>query len=264
LEVVVLNGKLSGRVALITGAASGIGRGIAHRFALEGAKISLVDINIEGAERVAKEIGELGGRAIAVKCDVGEEAQVIQAVEETEKNLGRVNILVNNAGIVNFSMLQDMTTEQWRNMFRVHVDGAFYFSRAVVKSMREGDRIINISSVAGINGETTSAHYSAAKAAMIGLTRALALEVAHRGITVNAIAPGIIKTGMTKDMLTATPELHKEIPIHRYGTPEDIAEAAAYLASPGAGYITGQVIVVDGGLTLYNTSQQVIHRALGF
>ncbi|MEM2134365.1 MAG: SDR family NAD(P)-dependent oxidoreductase [Candidatus Jordarchaeaceae archaeon] len=258
-----MEGKLSGKVALVTGAASGIGRGIAHRFALEGASLSLVDINLEGAEKVAQEIRELGGKAIAIKCDVGDEAQVIRAVEETVKNLGRVNILVNNAGIVNFSFLQDMTTEQWRNMFRVHVDGAFYFSRAVVKSMQEGDRIINISSVAGVTGETTSAHYSAAKTALLGLTRTLALEVAHRGITVNAIAPGLIKTDMTKDIIAAFPEFYKEIPIHRYGTPEDIAEAAAYLASPGAGYITGQVIVVDGGLTLYNTSQQLIHRTLG-
>ncbi|MBS7270342.1 MAG: SDR family oxidoreductase [Candidatus Freyarchaeota archaeon] len=258
-----MKGKLSGKVALVTGAASGIGRGIAQRFALEDAKISVVDFNLDGARKVAEEIEQLGGKAIAVKCDVGDEAQVIQAVEETEKNLGRVNILVNNAGTVNFSLLQDMTTEQWHNMFRVHADGAFYFSRAVIKSMQEGDRIINISSIAGIVGETISAHYAAAKAAIIGLTKALALEVAHRGITVNTIAPGVIKTGMTKDMITAVPEFHKEIPVRRYGTPEDIAEAAAYLASPGAGYITGQVIVVDGGLTLYNTTQQLIHRIFG-
>ncbi len=125
--------------------------------------------------------------------------------------------------------------------------------------MQEGDRIINISSIAGIMGETISAHY-AAEAAIIGLTKTLALEVAHRGITVNAIAPGVIKTGMIKDMMTATPESHMETPVHRYGTPEDIVETAAYLASPGAGYITGQVIVVDGGLTLYNTSQQLIQN----
>lgn len=258
-----MEGKLSDRVALVTGGASGIGRGIAHRFALEGAKVSVVDINLEGAKKVVKDIENLGGKALAVECDVGDENQVNKAVRETEESLGRVGILVNNAGNVTFNLVSNMTTEQWRDMFRVHVEGAFYFSRAIVKSMETGDRIINISSVAGLTGETMGAHYSAAKTALLGFTRTLALEVAHQGITVNAIAPGIIETAMTKEIIAGAPEFCKDIPIHRFGTPEDIAETAVFLASPGADYITGQVIVVDGGLTLYNTSQQLIHRALG-
>ncbi|MFB0563642.1 MAG: SDR family NAD(P)-dependent oxidoreductase [Candidatus Lokiarchaeia archaeon] len=259
-----MEGKLSGKVSLVTGAASGIGRGIAHRFAVEGAKVSVVDLNPEGAKKVALEIEEIGGKALAVECDVGNEDQVFKAIEETKNNLGRVSILVNNAGFFNFSLLSDMTTEQWCNMFRVHVDGTFYFTRELVKSMREGDRVINISSVAAFVGETSGIHYSSAKAAIIGFTKTLALEVAHKGVTVNAIAPGIVKTTMTDSLIEAAPEFCREIPMHRYGTTEDVAEVALFLASPGASYITGEVIVVDGGLTLINPSQQILHKFYGF
>jgi 3-oxoacyl-[acyl-carrier protein] reductase len=261
LEVNNMEKRFSGRVALITGAASGIGRAIALRFAREGAKISVVDINLEEAKNVTKEIENLGGKAIAVRCDIGSEKQVSNAVETTIDKLGNVGILVNNAGIVNNNLVSDLTTEQWQNLFRVNVDGMFYFSRAIVKNMQEGDRIINISSINAFCGNLSAAHYAATKAAILGFTKSLALEVAHRGITVNAIVPGIILTGMNKQTVEANPEyikeFVKEIPIPRLGTPEDVAAAAAFLASPEAGYITGHTIIVDGGILLVNPSQQV-------
>lgn len=264
VEVVGIKGRLLGKVAVVTGAASGIGRGIAHRFALEGAKISVVDLNLEGAKKVVKEIKNIGGKVIEVECNIGDEDQISKAVRETEKKLGTIDILVNNAAIYNTSLAQDMTTESWRNMFKTNTEGTFYFSRAVLKSMKAGSRIINIASISALTGDTGLSHYAASKAAVIGFTKSLALEVAHRGITVNAIAPGFIYTPLIKDVAdTVASELYKDIPVKRIGQPEDIAEAAAYLASPGAGYITGQVIVVDGGLSMMNPGQQLIHKMLG-
>ncbi len=257
---------LSGKIALVTGAASGIGRAIALRFAKEDAKVSVVDINLEGAKNVAKEIEDLGGKAIAVQCDVGDEEQVSKTVETTKKNFGNVSILVNNAGMVNSNLVPDLTTEQWHKLFQVNIDGMFYFSRALVKSMQEGDRIINISSINAFCGNVTAAHYAATKAAILGFTKTLALEVAFRGITVNAIAPGIIQTGMTKGITDLPPEFVKEyvkeIPVPRIGTPEDVATVAAFLASPEASYVTGQTIVVDGGLLLANPSQQILLKLI--
>nr|MDO8080449.1 SDR family NAD(P)-dependent oxidoreductase [Candidatus Freyarchaeota archaeon] len=279
VEVEGVKGRLLGKVALVTGGSSGIGQGIALRFAKEGAKVCFTyNTNLEGAKKVAKEI-EIFGEVLYTQCDLKDEERVNKVVEETEANLGSINILVNNAGTYDYgkvgirasdagssiiSLVPDMTLEQWRNMFRVNVEGTFNFSRAVIKSMQKGDRIINMSSTAAFSGQVISSHYSAAKAAINGFTRTLALEVAHRGITVNAIAPGIIYTPMimsyTKEF---TPELYKEIPVGRYGKPEDIAGIAAYLASPEASYITGQVIVVDGGLTLFNPISRVPIKLMG-
>ena len=259
----MLEKRLEGRVALVTGAASGIGRAISLRFVKEGAKVSVVDINIEGAENVAKEIEELGGEAIAVKCDVGDEEQVNKAVAETEQKLGRIGILVNNAGIGDAALVQDMTTEQWHKMLRVTVDGPFYFTRAVLKSMQKGDRIINVSSNAGITGMAVGAHYAASKSAVMGFTKSLAIEIGYRGITANVIAPGFIDTPILAPLIEIAPELYKERPVRRLGKPEEIAEVAALLASPQASYITGQVFLVDGGSTLFNLVHQAPYRALG-
>lgn len=254
--------RLSDRVALVTGAASGIGRAIALRFAKEGAKVSVVDLNLEEANKVVKEIEDLGGNAIAVQCDVSEEDQVSRTIEDTEKNLGRISILVNNAGILNYNLVQDMTTEQWHKIFRINVDGMFYFSRILVKSMQKGSRIINMSSQNALCGQVTAAHYAATKAAILGFTRSLALEVAHKGVTVNAIAPAMILTPMSEG-LEAMPDYAKEVPVKRYGTSEDVAAVAAFLASQETGYITGQVIVVDGGNILLNPTQRILVQLLG-
>ena len=260
----VVQGRLAGRVALVTGGASGIGRATSLQFASEGAKVAVVDVNLEDARAVVKEIGGSGDRALAVKCDVGVEGEVLRAVKEAGRKLGNIGILVNCAGMfVGNNFTVDMATENWERMMAVHCSGTFFFSRAVVKSMDEGGRVINISSIDGIQGQVLGAHYAAAKAAVIGFTRTLALEVAHRGITVNAIAPGVIVTPMGQMLVDASPDFYKSIPAHRYGKPEDIADVVTYLASPGAGYITGQTIVVDGGLTLANPVNHFALQMMG-
>jgi len=256
-------GKLAGKVALVTGASSGIGRAIALKLSREGANISAVDLDLKGAEAVVREIVDSNGKALAVQCDVSSEEQVNKAVSETEAKLGYIGILVNCAGIAGANFLADLTADEWHRMFEIHCDGTFFFSRAVVNSMKEGDRIINISSIDGIQAQVFSAHYAAAKGAIIPLTRTLALEVAHRGITVNAIAPGVIRTPMGQLLIDASPDFYKEIPALRYGEPEDIAELAAFLASPASGYITGQVIIVDGGVTLASPINRFTAKLMG-
>ena len=262
-DMKVVQEKLDGRVALVTGAASGIGRAIALQLAREGAMVSVADINLEGARAVAQEIEGSNGKALAIKCDVRKEKQVGKAVKETEERLGNVGILVNCAGTAGYGFLADMTTEEWLSMFEIHCNSTFFFSRAVIRSMKEGDRIINISSIDGVQAQFYAAHYAAAKGAIISLTASLALEVAHRGITVNAIAPGHIRTPMGEMLIYFAPDFDKEIPAQRFGEPEDIAELAVFLASPGAGYITGQTIVVDGGLTLANPINRFTVKMMG-
>jgi 3-oxoacyl-[acyl-carrier protein] reductase len=252
-----MNGKLEGKVALVTGGASGIGRAVSLRFAREGAKVAVIDLNLHGAREVVREIENLGREAIAIQCDVGEEGQVISAVKTVENNFGRIDILVNNAGIMIGGFFWDITLNDWHKMFKVHVDGTFLFSKAVIKNMKEGGRILNMSSVSAFGDPFVSA-YSAVKAAIIGFTKSIAQEVASRGITVNAIVGGEISTPMTQITEKMFPDLPKSIPIHRWGTAEDIASIMTYLASDEASYITGQAIIVDGGWTLTKAGMPVI------
>jgi NAD(P)-dependent dehydrogenase (short-subunit alcohol dehydrogenase family) len=267
--------KLAGRVAVVTGAASGIGRAIARRFAAEGARIAIADVAREGAERVAAEIREAGGGALAVPTDVADSAQVDALFARVVREWQTVDVLSNNAGIGELSpalrtrleeasmamfgggprrslgVTSRMDDAEWRRMLEIHLFGTFYCTRAVLRIMEErgSGAIVNMASVAALAGIPGSAHYGAAKAGIIGFTKSVALEVGSGGIRVNAIAPGWIQTPMTAD---APPMLQQLIlmrtPLGRVGTPEDIASVALFLASDEASFVTGQVVSPNGGL----------------
>jgi 3-oxoacyl-[acyl-carrier protein] reductase len=243
-------GKLDGRVALVTGAGRGIGRGIALGFAAEGASIAVVDRDGNGAEGVAAEIEAAGGRAVAVNADVAAPEQVDAAAARAIDELGGIDVLVNNAGIDSVSPIAEMPLELWREMIDVNLTGVFLCSRAVAPTMieRRRGRIINMSSQLALKGTVDMSHYCAAKAGVLGLTKALALELAPYGITVNAIAPGPIDT----DMLRALPESwlerkRSELPLGRFGRVEEIVPTALLLASDDGAYYTGSTLNVSGG-----------------
>ena len=250
--------KLKGQVAIVTGAASGIGRGIAIRFAREGVKVAIVDINREGAQKVASEIQKAGGKAIAIKADVGKLEQVNQAVRKTVDELGQLNVVVNVAGInIHSNILENEATKKWRKVIQTNLFGAFYLShvaaRVMIKNGWSGN-FINITSVHSEIPVTNGLHYPVAKGGLRELTKSLALELAPYGIRVNAIAPGAIRnTRMNKDVNDENDKKEAgklNIPLGRYGLPEEIADVAVFLASEKASYITGQEIFVDGGFTL--------------
>ncbi len=243
---------LSGRNAIVTGGASGIGRAICLRLARDGADVAVLDLDQAGGRQVADEVAALHRRAVAVEADVASGASVAAAVERVHAALGPVHILVNDAGIAGLVPLQDMSEEQWDRMIAVHLKGAFNCTRTILGDMLATGwgRIVNVSSVAGLSGAPELVHYSAAKAGLIGFTKALAAEVGPRGVTVNAIAPGLIDTPLLKrsgwpDSLTQA--IIAQNPIKRIGTPEDIAAACAYLVSEEAGFTTGQVLSPNGG-----------------
>lgn len=245
---------LKGKIALVTGASKGIGRAIAVALGREGA---YVIVNYNGSEEQAgitcSLITEAGGSCECMRFNVAQEEETAEAMKEILEKHGRLDILVNNAGITKDGLLMRMTDADFDQVLDVNLKGAFHTVRAASKQMlkQRSGRIINISSVSGIMGNAGQANYSASKAGLIGLTKATARELASRGITVNAVAPGFIETDMT-DKLSDTVKENacKQIPLGKMGKPEDIAEAVVFLASQKAAYITGQVLCVDGGMVM--------------
>ncbi|MEK7850363.1 MAG: 3-oxoacyl-[acyl-carrier-protein] reductase [Deltaproteobacteria bacterium] len=243
--------ELNGKVALITGAAQGIGKSIALVLARNGADIAVSDVNLEKAEEAAREIQGLGRKAIAIKGNVAAVADAEKMVEEAIAGLGKVDILVNNAGITRDGLMLRMKEEDWDLVIDINLKGVFNCSKAAVKHMAKQryGRIVNIASIVGEMGNAGQANYSASKGGVIALTKTVAREFAGRNVNVNAVAPGFIKTAMTDALPDAAREaLTKQIPLDRLGSPEDVANAVLFLVSDASSYITGQVINVNGGM----------------
>jgi 3-oxoacyl-[acyl-carrier protein] reductase len=246
--------RLQDQVAVVTGGSRGIGRGIVKAFAAEGAKVAFIYRgNQASADSLASEVKQAGGVAVGMQCDVGKGEEVEQIIERIEKELGPINILVNNAGIIRDGLFVGMQPEDWNAVIQTNLGGTFNFCRALAMKLarlRKG-RIINISSVAAEYTNPGQTNYAASKGAINSFTRALAVELAKRGVTVNAIAPGFITTDMSEAVRNkAGDRIAKAIPMKRLGQPEDIARVAVFLASADSGYMTGQVLTVDGGLSL--------------
>ncbi len=245
---------MTGRVAIITGASRGIGRAISHRLATLGAQV-IVNYRSDaaGADAVVQEIIAAGGKAAAVQANVRIADDAETLVGHVLEAYGRIDILINNAGTTRDTLLARMTADEWDTVLETNLRGAFHCTKACIRPMMKQryGRIVNISSVSGITGNAGQANYSAAKAGLIGFTKAVAKEVGSRGITVNAVAPGFVLTRLTENL---APDLKARIlemtPLGRFGSPEEIAAATAFLASDEASYITGQVLAVDGGLAM--------------
>ncbi len=243
---------LTGQVALVTGASRGIGRAIALHLSRCGATVAGVARTVEGLAGTLAAIREAGGTAEGFAANVGNTADVARVIEEIEAKFPKIQILVNNAGVTRDGLMLRMDDDAWQEVIDTNLKGTFLFCRslgAIMMRQRYG-RIVNITSVSGIMGNPGQANYSASKAGVIGFTKTIARELASRGITVNAVAPGFITTDMTNVLPEKIKvEVKERVPVRRLGEPEDIADLVAYLASPSAGYITGQVIAVDGGMT---------------
>jgi len=249
-------GRLDGRVAMVTGAGRGIGEAVARRFAREGARVCLTDVNTDGAAATARGLVDEGMDVFAAKVDVTSRTQVENAVAETVDRYGRLDILVNNAGITRDNLVYKMTDEDWRSVLNVHLSGAFFCVRAAQKHMVERNygRIVNISSTSAL-GNRGQANYSAAKAGIQGFTKTLAVELGRYGITANAVAPGFIETEMTRetaarlgvDFEDFVAERVKTIPAGRGGWPEDVAATVLFFASEESAFVSGQVLYVAGG-----------------
>jgi 3-oxoacyl-[acyl-carrier protein] reductase len=245
-----MTGRLEGRVSLVTGASRGIGRAIARTLALEGAIVFVGARDEARLAEVVTEVANEGGTAVALALDVADRTSVDAALQKVLEAQGRVDHLVNNAGITRDNLLLRMKKEEWDQVLATNLTGTYLCTQAVLKPMikQRSGRIVNVASVVGLTGNAGQANYAASKAGIIGFTKAVAREVASRSITVNAVAPGFIDTDMTAAMTDKAREsLTASIPLGRVGRPEDIAAAVAFLVSDAAAYITGQVLGVDGG-----------------
>jgi 3-oxoacyl-[acyl-carrier protein] reductase len=245
--------QLESQVAVVTGAGRGIGRAIALKFAQEGADVVCVSRTAENSEKVAAEVRALGRKAWALAVDVSDAAAVSAAAEKILADCGKVNILVNNAGVTRDGLLMRMSDADWDAVLNTNLKGAFLFTKALTRAFvkQRSGRIINVASVIGLIGNAGQANYAASKAGLIGFTQSIAKELGSRNITVNALAPGFIETDMTASLsVELKTDLLKKIPLGGLGQPEDIANAALFLASSGARYITGQVLTVDGGMVM--------------
>lgn len=246
--------KLEGKVALVTGASRGIGREIALELAKSGADVA---VNYSGskekAENVAEEIKAMGRNAFVIQANVGDSDQVQNMIKDTLSHFGKIDILVNNAGVTRDNLLMRMKEDEWDDVMNINLKGVFLTTKAVSRSMmkQRAGRIINISSIVGVTGNPGQSNYVASKAGVIGLTKTAAKELSSRGITVNAVAPGFIETDMTEKLTDEIQnEMKKQIPLARFGQPEDIAKVVVFLSSDDASYMTGQTIHVDGGMVM--------------
>jgi len=244
---------LADKVAVVTGAGRGIGRAVALAYARMGADVACVSRTEENSAKVAAEVEALGRKAWALAVDVSDTAAVDAAAKEILESAGRVDILVNNAGVTRDNLLMRMSEEEWDTVLDINLKGAFNFTKAFSRTFikQRSGRIINIASVIGLIGNAGQSNYAASKAALIGFTKSIAKELAPRGITANAIAPGFIETDMTAALDDKVREsIIGNVPLGRFGSPDDIAHAAVFLAMEPSGYITGQVLTVDGGMVM--------------
>jgi 3-oxoacyl-[acyl-carrier protein] reductase len=243
--------NLKGKVSIVTGGGQGIGKSIALTLARHGSAVAVVDVNLEQATQAAEELRSLGVEGLALKVDVADHSAAVAAVKQIIEKLGRVDLLVNNAGITRDNLLLRMKPEDFDLVLSINLKGTFNFTSAVLPGMvkQRSGRIVNVASVMGLVGNAGQTNYSASKAGVIGFTRSTAKEVASRGITVNAVAPGFIETAMTQKLPEAArAEILKRVPLGTVGQPEDVANGVLFLASDLARYITGHVLVIDGGM----------------
>ena len=243
--------SLNGKIALVTGAAQGIGRDIALGLAADGADVAICDVNLEAAQKTAADIEAKGRKSLAVKANVAASADVTAMIDQVVEKFGRIDILVNNAGITRDGLILRMKDEDWDLVLSINLKGAFLCTKAALKHMtkQRTGTIINIASIVGAMGNAGQANYVASKAGLIGLTKTIAREYANRNVTANAVAPGFIDTAMTQALTEQVrTDLAKQIPLGRLGSSGDVANAVRFLASPAAAYITGQVIHVNGGM----------------